>query len=71
MRMSLEDLGRQYESCISVQNEVIEKNRERLKIASKKGSFNETKRLHSLLRVLYDEKWELEEKLRGIKEYCN
>lgn len=69
MKLSIEELGKQYEQCITVQNEVIAKNRQRLNEATKRNSFNETKRLNTLLKVLYDEKWELEEKLRGIKQY--
>lgn len=69
MKLSIEELGKQYEQCITVQNEIIAKNRQRLNEAAKRNSFNETKRLNTLLKVLYDEKWELEEKLRGIKQY--
>ncbi|MGN0446952.1 MAG: hypothetical protein ACI4GC_00220 [Acutalibacteraceae bacterium] len=69
MKLSIEELGKQYEQCITVQNEIIAKNRQRLNEATKRNSFNETKRLNTLLKVLYDEKWELEEKLRGIKQY--
>ncbi len=69
MNMSLEDLGKEYEQSIKVQKQVIEANRKKLFEARKKGNFKEMKRLATLLRVLYDEKSELEEKANKLRNY--
>lgn len=69
MNLSLKELGKEYERSIVIQKKVIEENREKLKKARQTGDFNEMKRLCSLLRVLYDEKSELEEKANQLRNY--
>ena len=69
MNLSLNELGKQYEQSVRIQKEIIEKNRAKLKKAQSECNFKEIKRLETLLRVLYDEKYELEEKAHRLKEY--
>ncbi len=71
MNSTLENLCTEYEASIKVQKEIIRKNRERLLQAQKKHNFKEIKRLNTLLKVLYEEKWELEEKAVEIKKYLS
>lgn len=59
-----------YEACIAVQKQVIEGNREKLKKAEKELNFSEVRRLRYLLNILYDEKSELEERCKELKEYA-
>ncbi len=67
----MEQLYIEYEKSIALQTDVIEKNRQRLLCARNKHNIKEVKRLNSLLRVLYEEKWELEEKIREIRKYIS
>jgi hypothetical protein len=67
----MEELYKVYDNSIAVQISVIAATRERLKKAKDAHNISETKRLESLLRVLYDAKSELEEKRRLIKEYLS
>ncbi len=69
MNTSLEQLSKEYEHSIKIQKEVIEINRKKLLQAQKNGNYKEIKRLTLLLRVLYDEKSELEEKANKLKHY--
>ncbi|MBQ8504132.1 MAG: hypothetical protein IJ491_07635 [Clostridia bacterium] len=69
MNSTLKQLGQEYERSIQVQTEIIRKNRERLSAARNKCNFKEVQRLNSLLKTLYEEKWELEEKAVAIKKY--
>lgn len=69
MNTSLYDLAKEYEDSIKIQQSIIESNRKKLTAARKKGNFKEVKRLSTLLRVLYDEKCEMEEKAITLKNY--
>lgn len=66
---SMEQLQKDYENSIRIQQEVIDKNREKLNKARKQHNFKEIQRLNRLLKTLYDEKWELEEKAIDIRRY--
>lgn len=69
MNGTLKDLGNEYEESIHLQSEIIARNREKLKAARAKCNFKEIKRLNSLLRVLYEEKSELERTAHDINQY--
>ena len=69
MSTSLKQLGEEYEKSIQIQSQVIKKNREKLNLARKSYNFKEVKRLNSLLKLLYEEKWEMEEKVVQIRKY--
>lgn len=71
MNSTLSELGQEYEKSIQIQAEIIKKNRERLAQARKNYNFKEVQRLNSLLKTLYEEKWELEEKAVEIKKYLS
>lgn len=71
MNSTLEQLCSEYEASIKVQKEVIKKNREKLLQAQKRHNFKEVQRLNTLLRVLYEEKWELEEKAVEMRKYLS
>lgn len=71
MYNSLKELSNEYEDSIIVQLEVIESYRARLKVARDKANFKEIKRLNTMLRILYEEKSELEERAYQLKQYCN
>lgn len=64
------DLKEIYENCITVQKQVIANNRKKLNKAEKELDFAEMRRLRYLLNILYDEKSELEERCRELKEYA-
>ena len=68
---TFEQLGREYEESIILQKEIIKKNRDRLNVARKRFNYNEIKRLNTLLKILYEEKWELEEKAAAIRKYLS
>ncbi len=59
----------QYEHCIAVQKRVIDRNRRRLRQALHAANAGEVQRLNKVLRVLYEEKSELEERAQGLREY--
>lgn len=69
MSTSLKQLGDEYEKSIQIQTQVIKKNREKLNKARKSYNFKEVKRLNTLLKLLYEEKWEMEEKVVQIRKY--
>lgn len=69
MNLSLQELGNEYEKSIEVQKKIIENAREKLHKARKAGNFREMKRLNTVLKILYDEKSELEEKAHKLKNY--
>ncbi len=69
MPTSLKQLGEEYEKSIQIQTQVIKKNREKLNQARKCYNFKEIKRLNTLLKLLYEEKWEMEEKVVLIRKY--
>lgn len=71
MFISYEVMYGEYESAINIQKEVINKRKEELKKARDKGNFKEVKRLNSLLVLLAQEKSELEERARGLREYIS
>ena len=67
----MEELYKVYDNSVSIQTAVINSTREKLNIAKKAHNISEIKRLEGLLRLLYDEKAELEEKRRQIKAYLS
>ncbi len=69
LNTSLNDLAKEYDRSVEIQKQAIETNRKKLFLARKKGDFGEMRRLSSLLRVLYDEKSELEEKANTLRNY--
>ena len=69
MNLSLQELANEYEKSIEVQKNVIKSAREKLQNARKSGDFREIKRLNTILQVLYDEKYELEEKAHKLRNY--
>lgn len=71
MPLSFSQLSNEYDCAITNQKFVIGRYREKLNKAQKEKNFKEVKRLNSLLRILYEEKSELEERAVGIKEYIS
>lgn len=69
MNTTLKDLANEYDNSIKIQLNIIEINRKKLVAARRKGNFNEVKRLTALLKVLYDEKSEMEEKANTLRNY--
>lgn len=67
---NIRELRDTYEECIAVQKKVIAGNRQKLLRAEKELNFGEIRRLRYLLNILYDEKSELEERCRELKEYA-
>ncbi len=63
------DLYLQYEHCLRVQRRVILRSRQRLQQALRAADAKEAERLNRVLRVLYEEKSELEERTQGLKAY--
>ena len=71
MSSSIGELYRQYCRCIAVQKRVIACNRDRLNRALRERNQTEVQRLNRVLRVLYEEKSELEERADGLREDGN
>lgn len=71
MFISYENMYGEYRNAIDVQEEIIKKRREDLKKAREKCNFKEIKRLNALLLILCQEKSELEERARGLREYIS
>lgn len=69
MFSSMRELCIQYEYSIKVQKDVIAQYREKLRVAQRKRDYKEVQRIQSLLHILYDEKYELEEKAGEIRRY--
>ena len=69
MRTSLEELHAQYERSIAIQKKTIEENRQKLKLAQQRHNLGEVARLNKLLRLLYEEKLEMEGAAISIREY--
>ena len=69
MNLTLQELGKEYDNSIKVQKAVIEKYRKKLNEAQKSYNFKEVNRLNRLLKILYDEKSELEELSNSLKSY--
>lgn len=69
MFVSYEKMYGEYQSAISLQEQIIKKRRDELNNARKNGNYKEIKKLNTLLLVLYQEKSELEERARGLREY--
>ena len=61
----------EYENAITVQESIIKRKREELKRARDTYNFKEVKRLNALLLLLCQEKSELEERARGLREYIS
>ena len=69
MNGSFRNLYVQYNHCIEVQKNVIARYRARLHHAQQSFNMAEVQRLNALLRILYEEKSELEERANGLREY--
>ncbi len=69
MSLTLEELEQEYIKALDNQLQLIEENREKLKKARSRCNCNEIKRLNSLLRLLYEEKYELEDSIHMIRNY--
>lgn len=69
MNESYSALYVQYNHCIEVQKNVIARYRARLQRAQRTFNMAEVQRLNALLRILYEEKSELEERANGLREY--
>ena len=67
--MSLEELYLQYEEAIKKQKSTIEENRALLKKARTANNLGEIARLNRYIKVLYEEKLELEGHAVSIREY--
>lgn len=68
---SMGDLYLQYEHCLRVQRGVIERNRRRLRRAMDRSDRTEVQRLNNVLRILYEERSELEERTKELKDYLH
>ena len=68
MSSSIGELYRQYRRCIAVQKRVIATNRNRLNRAISERNQAEVQRLNRVLRILYEEKSELEERANGLRD---
>ncbi len=64
------ELKETYENCIKVQSQVIAETRKKLLAAEKELNFSEVRRLRYILNILYDEKCELEERCKELREYA-
>ena len=71
MGNTLRELGNTYESCIEIQQKVINSYRKKLNEATKAYNYKELQRLNALLKVLYEEKEELEIAAHSIGKYCS
>ena len=69
MIQSLDSLARDYENAIQTQQRVIDAFRKKLREARNAFDCKEIQRLNTLLRILYDEKSELEERARDLNNY--
>lgn len=67
----MEQLYKTYEHSLNVQADALENARLRLKEALSHGKGKEIQHLKDLVRLLYEEKWELEEKMREIENYLS
>lgn len=71
MENELSSLSNTYEECIAVQEKVIANYRLKLNEARSKYNMKEIQRLNSLLRILYDEKMELQMTAHQIQKYLS
>ncbi len=71
MSNELRELSKTYEECISVQDKVIASYRKKLNEAHKKFNMKEVARLNSLIRVLYEERMELQLSAHQMKKYLS
>ncbi len=58
-----------YEHSIATQTDVIERYRFARRRAIRSGNYKEVQRVNSILRVLYEEKGELEESAAHLRQY--
>ncbi len=69
MSKSLCELSEEYFEGVKMQDELIAKYREKLKLARLKGSCEEEIRISRLLKILYDQRNELIETAYHLKNY--
>ncbi len=67
----MEKLYSEYRNSLKIQNEIIRSNLEQLRTAKSNFNYKEVRRLSSILRILYDEKRELEEKSLLLRDYLD
>ena len=65
----MEVLYNEYEKSLQIQKDIIKSNTDKLKKARESYNYKEVRRLKALLKMLYEEKWELEEKTHLLKGY--
>lgn len=71
MENELRELSKTYEECLAVQEKVIAAYNKRLKTARQEFNMKEVARLNALMRVLYDEKMELQLTAHQIRKYLS
>ncbi|MBQ4267445.1 MAG: hypothetical protein IJB93_04560 [Clostridia bacterium] len=71
MANSLSELSKTYEKSIALQQEIIERYRQRLNRAKTELNFKEMQRLNTLIKMLNDEKKDLEVSAYELKKYLS
>lgn len=71
MANSLSELSKTYEKSIALQQEIIERYRQRLNKAKTELNFKEMQRLNTLIKMLNDEKKDLEVSAYELKKYLS
>lgn len=71
MANSLSELSKTYEKSIALQQEIIERYRQRLNRAKTELNFKEMQRLNALIKMLNDEKKDLEVSAYELKKYLS
>lgn len=71
MANSLSELSKTYEKSIALQQEIIERYRQRLNRAKTELNFKEMQRLTTLIKMLNDEKKDLEVSAYELKKYLS
>lgn len=69
MNLTWNRLLNTYERSIATQTGVIERYRGERAAAQRCGNFSEVQRMNSILRILYEEKGELEESAAHLRRY--
>lgn len=67
----MKDLYREYKKSLFIQKEIIKNFTDKLNSARAEYDIKEVRRLKSILRILYEEKNELEEKIHQLRGYIS